>query len=157
MNESYTLLDLPLNLFHFIIPFCMISNSSRFFCWDLERCWYFVLYCFMPDRRGMITTNWQQLQKMESKSQKGGKRIKRTWRNLRKKWSWYEIICTYTHNRTKTITITLIMHFYLSLLAMRTVTGCFPEITLCRSSWFNHLEKNWENCKTCDYYTVSNV
>lgn len=47
----------------------------------------------------------------------------------------------HTHNRTKTIIITHIMRFYLSLLAMRTVTKRFPEITLCRSSLRKKLRK----------------
>jgi len=53
---------------------------------------YIYIYCFVFDRQGMKSTNWQQPQKMESKSPKEAKRAKRTWRNLRKKWNWYEII-----------------------------------------------------------------
>lgn len=69
------------------------------FIWEI---WfiYSVIYCFMSDRRGMISTNWQQPQKMESKSPKEGKRTKRTWMNWRKKWSWYDIflqIHTFIH------------------------------------------------------------
>jgi len=38
-----------------------------------------LLHIVIPDRRGMISTNWRQLQRMEPKCQKRRKTSRRTW------------------------------------------------------------------------------
>jgi len=38
-----------------------------------------LLRIVIPDRRGMISTNWRQLQRMEPKCQKRRKTSRRTW------------------------------------------------------------------------------
>lgn len=81
-----------------ILPVCipaLVAPLVVFFCSAFLKsamCLLLMLSIVIFDRRGMISTNWRQLQKMEPKSQKKGKKSKRTWTILKKKsiWSVYE-------------------------------------------------------------------
>lgn len=80
--------------FHSTFAFCCSIFFLTFFSLSSlvqEMCLLHMLSIVIFDRRGTISTNWQQLQKMEPKRPKKGKESSRTWTTSKKKWIWCEI------------------------------------------------------------------